>query len=254
MDGPEIIERHDLILDELEKIGLRSARDLIQRQEAAETSEEAARLGMALAQVSRAVRHALALQSRLKRDLRRDRREEAEDAKASDKTARQQHADAIRAAVRRSINSEARDYERIELIARTDLALMSDREDPDFLDVSAERHIQRLCKALGLQPPQAPSVAPKGATPPPTGEELGLCGVVVPPPQGEVSAKPTEGASRLAASPSPPGEKVAAKPTAEGSAPNGAELRTLAPRPSSDPTARGHLLPQAGEGRTLDST
>ena len=172
MDGPEIIERHDLILDELAKLCLRSARDLILRQEAAETSEEAARLGMALAQVSRAVRHALALQSRLKRDLRRDRREETEDAKAADKTARQQHADTIRAAVRRSINAEARDHERIELIARTDLALMSDREDPDFLDISSERHIARICRMLGLAPshlsfpvhgeggPSAPSVTP----------------------------------------------------------------------------------------------
>jgi len=237
MDGPEIIERHDLILDELAKLCLRSARDLILRQEAAETSEEAARLAMALAQVSRAVRHALALQSRLKRDLRRDRREEAEDARASDKTARQQHADTIRAAVRRSINAEARDHERIELIARTDLALMSDREDPDFLVISSERHIQRICRMLGLQSPQAPCLA----TP-------------VPPPQGEVSAKPTEGASGLAASTSSPGEKVAAKPTYEGSAPSARNSR-LQPQQAiiRRPDGR-HLLPQAGEGIALDSS
>ena len=101
--GHDTIERHELILDELARFGVELARDLSKRAMEAEDPDQAARLALAFAQVSRSVRQSLALESRLNRDAARARREAREDAKVEDKALRERRVAQLRSGVRRSL-------------------------------------------------------------------------------------------------------------------------------------------------------
>ena len=154
-DAAGTIERADLILDELARLGLRLARGLAQRAEEAEDADQAARLAMAFHHVSRSVRHALALQARLAHDAQRSLREARDDDQRQDKTKRELHAARVRSGVRRVIGAEAPEREHIALLSRLELALLSDSTDADFLEGTVERHIARLCRMLGVPVPAA---------------------------------------------------------------------------------------------------
>jgi len=158
------IERADLILDELARLGLQLARDLAQQAGAAKDADQTARLAMAFHHVSRSVRQSLALQARLARETRRGAREAREDAERGDKALRARRATQVRSGVRRAIWAEAAEYEHVTLLSRLELALLSDSADDGFLDGPVERHIARLCRTLGIKP----AAAPPG--PPPVGE------------------------------------------------------------------------------------
>jgi len=177
-DATRTIERADLILDELATLGLGLARSLAQRAEATEDDDQAARLAMAFAQVSRSVRHALALQAKLAHDAQRHLREARDDEARQDKTRRELHAARVRSGVRRVIGAEAAEREHIALLSRLELALLSDSTDADFLEATVERHIARLCRMLGVSAPDAadpprPSSPSGGGGPRSGGEGLG---------------------------------------------------------------------------------
>ena len=154
-DAAGTIERADLILDELARLGLSLARDMAQRAEAAKDDDQAARLAMAFHHVARAVRQSLALQAKLAHDAQRHLREARDDAQRQDKTRRELHAARVRSGVRRVIGAEAAEREHIALLSRLELALLSDSTDADFLEGTVERHIARLCRMLGVPVPDA---------------------------------------------------------------------------------------------------
>ena len=181
-------ERHSAILAELSELGLSSARDLHQQQLAAETPERKAMLASALHRVSRSIRQTLALEARLVRDARRadlEDRQLADKAAAAGKTRRR---DQVKAAVERLIwmehEKESDDADHLVecLGERLDEEVLHDDFDAEPLEV----HIASLCAALGLPDP---------------------------PPQGEVSAKPTEGVAAHA--PQPPRPSTPSPPSAE---------------------------------------
>ena len=153
------IERADLILDELARLGLRLARSLAQRAEETQDADLAARLAIAFHHVSRSVRHSLALQARLAHDAERSLREARDDDQRQDKTRRELHAARVRSGVRRLIGAEAPEREHIALLSRLELALLSDATDADFLEGTVERHIARICRMLGVPVPDAAAAA-----------------------------------------------------------------------------------------------
>jgi len=168
-DAAGTIERADLILDELARLGLSLARDMAQRAEAAKDDDQAARLAMAFHHVSRSVRQSLALQAKLAHDAQRHLREARDDAQRQDKTRRELHAARVRSGVRRIIGAEAAEREHIALLSRLELALLSDSTDADFLEGTVERHVARLCRMLGVRVPDAAAqdTAAPAADPPP---------------------------------------------------------------------------------------
>jgi len=168
-DAAGTIERADLILDELARLGLSLARDMAQRAEAAKDDDQAARLAMAFHHVSRSVRQSLALQAKLAHDAQRHLREARDDAQRQDKTRRELHAARVRSGVRRVIGAEAAEREHIALLSRLELALLSDSTDADFLEGTVERHVARLCRMLGVPAPDAAAqdTAAPAADPPP---------------------------------------------------------------------------------------
>ena len=161
----DTIERHELILDELARFGLELARDLSKRAMEAEDPDQAARLALAFAQVSRSVRQSLALESRLNRDAARARREAREDAKVEDKALRERRVAQLRSGVRRAL-AESPERETMPFLSRLELAILDGYGDDHFLDGPVEAHVARLCRTLGVEPPAAsetPSPPPSPA-------------------------------------------------------------------------------------------
>ena len=150
-----IIERSDVILDELAKLGLSLARDLHQRAIAAETAEDATRLAMAFHHISRSIRQTLALPSRLAREARLTARETVQDAERR----RERRKDEVRACVQRAIWSEAERWETLPPKERLELQLAADAQSDDFVAGPASEQIARICCALGLKPPPAATPA-----------------------------------------------------------------------------------------------
>ena len=179
-DGKDIIERHELILDELARLGLSLARELHADAFESQDPDQRARLAQAFHQVSRGVRQSVALLHRLKRDDKRGVREDRDDALAQDQVLRRQRLDQVRARVERVLRAETEGLEAVTLSARLQLALASELDDPDLLAGPLEPHVARLCKTLGL-PPQDDA-----------------------PPLGALSAKLTEGVEAPGAAPTPP--------------------------------------------------
>jgi hypothetical protein len=155
-DADGTIERSDLILDELAKLGLVLARDLQQRALAAEDNDEAARLAMAFHHVSRSVRQSLALTEKLQRDRRRAVRDDIDHTErhtASRRDARKTH---VRTIVSRLIWTEAeRPDTALRLCVDLDRHLDAEALDDAFLQGPVRRHVHRLCERLGLKPPAA---------------------------------------------------------------------------------------------------
>jgi len=157
MPDAEVIERSDLILDELAKLGLVLARNLQQRALETCDHDQAVRLAQAFHLLSRSVRQSLALTEKLQRDRKRDLRDDeihTERRTSSHRDARKAH---VRAAVRRLVWTEAERSEVEKLRLATTLDLILDAEAPTeaFLQGPVQRQIERLCKILGLKPPQA---------------------------------------------------------------------------------------------------
>ncbi|MDB5419796.1 MAG: hypothetical protein JWP50_3215, partial [Phenylobacterium sp.] len=126
-DRAEMTERHGRILAELAELGLGSARDLQQRQLAAETPKDAAVLASALHRISRSVRQCLALEARLERDARRQEIEDRDDVRAETERRVGKRRDRIKAAVERLVWTEYEDSEANVLV--DDLDMLLDQEE-----------------------------------------------------------------------------------------------------------------------------
>jgi hypothetical protein len=156
MSDGAVIEKSDLILDELTRLGLELARDLQRRALEAEGLDQAARLAQAFHQISRSVRQSLALTAKLQRDRARARRDEetfTERRAAERREARKAHA---RSEMRRLIWTEAEraEAEKLRLCADLDLHLDAEAAAEAFLEGPVRQLIEKLRKQLGLQPPQ----------------------------------------------------------------------------------------------------
>ncbi|MDB5452187.1 MAG: hypothetical protein JWO33_765 [Caulobacteraceae bacterium] len=170
MATPEDIrQRHDRILAELAAINLAAARDLQGRMAQADDMTAAA-LSLALQRTSRSIRQTLALEAKLARDrtlaLRDDEKFEARktDERLTIRKAR------LQSAVERLIWTEADGDEVHSLIFDLENHLDEAILDDAFEATPLETHIQRLCEALGLNPPlsrEGDREAVEGVTPPP---------------------------------------------------------------------------------------
>ena len=142
----EVIEKADLILDEITRLSLEMARDLQQRALKAERDEDAASLAQALNHTCRSIRQSLALQARLQRDRKRSVCEARQ-------TRRTERKAQVRAAVQRLVWTEKPDWNLFfSTRPRLDLILDAEAEDDAFLEGPVQDHIARIAKALGLSP------------------------------------------------------------------------------------------------------
>ena len=148
-------ERHRLIFAEMAELGLKSARDLLDRQLAAEDTDVAARAALAMHRVMRTVRQTMALEQRQERERQRAEREAStEDRREHDVRIKTRKAQ-VQAAVERLIwdehefgSDDAGELE-YELTERLDHEAVAD----DFADQPIEACIARLCAALNLPLP-----------------------------------------------------------------------------------------------------
>jgi len=147
------LERSDLILDELARLGLTLARDLHARAAETKDPDQAARLAMAFHHISRSVRQSLALQAKLQRDRRHQASEAGDQAERRRAAPAQARKAQVRAAVQRRVWTERPDWNLFATRQRLDLILDAEAEDDGFLEIPLETHIARIAKALGLKPP-----------------------------------------------------------------------------------------------------
>ncbi|MFC3068573.1 flotillin family protein [Phenylobacterium soli] len=174
----------------------------------AEQPETRAKLATAFHRISRSVRQTAALKLRLEREAKRAVREDQAAVRADRERQVDLRKTRIKARVEQLIwtEYEGEDADRRESILE-DL-LDADALEDDFLDLSPEAEIARLCMDLGLPNP---------------------------PPKGEVSAKPMEGVeahSTLSPAPQPP-------QSLRDSSPPGGPSRGASERPSFPRDNRG---------------
>jgi hypothetical protein len=159
-------ERHKAVLMELAELGLSSARDLHQRQLAAETPEQAVRAAAALHRIGRGLRQTVALEAKLDRDARRGEREDVrEDTKqvvSLDAVRRARRLGQVKAAVERVAWDETESMDDY-VCAKGDLDELLDIEvqDEAFLTADPDLLIARLCESLGYPSPLAGEGGPR---------------------------------------------------------------------------------------------
>jgi hypothetical protein len=151
----EITERRRRILAELSELGLASARDLHQRQLAAETAKDAALLANSLHRISRSLRQTLALEAKLDRDAKRDILEDRKEARREAARRVAQRRQRVEATVERLIWTEYEDAEAGVLVDDLDMLLDEAELTDGFCADPIEVHIARICKDLGLPSPLA---------------------------------------------------------------------------------------------------
>jgi len=165
-DALETLERSDVMLDELARMGLTLARDLHRRASETEDDEAAVRLALAFHHVSRSVRQSVALSARLQRERRRDaevRLDSAERraaARIEDRTGR------VRAAVEQLSWTETADWRTLSRREKLELLLNAEAASDDFLEGPVEAPIARIARAMGLTLRAVPTVgAPEAPAP-----------------------------------------------------------------------------------------
>jgi len=168
----EMAERHGLVFAELAAIGLESARDLRDRQLAAEDADVATRAALALHRVMRSIRQTLALEQRQERERQQASRDTAAQARRDNDVRVQARKARVKAVVERLIWDE-HEYEsdetgnlEVELADRLDREAVAD----DFADQPIEACVARLCAALGI-PAQREDEATEHTKPPAAGAE-----------------------------------------------------------------------------------
>ena len=158
-------------LKQLFDSGLALALEVQKNAMAAEPAEQA-RLGLTFHRLSRGVRQTAALRMKLARDAERAGREQAAEVVDLAKVRVQKRRAQVQTTIDRLIWTEA-ESDDSEIVLRGELDELLDIEVQDEEAFEAEDlddQIERICRILS---------------------------VPVPPPQGEVSAKPTEGASAV---------------------------------------------------------
>jgi hypothetical protein len=149
----EMAERHQAVLTELSALGLDLARVLHERALAAETPEETAALAGAFHRISRSVRQTLALEARLKRDLKRQDRDDLAETERQQTSLIRTRKAQVRAAVERLVWTEAEPDEAEDLLSDLDERLAEEALYPGFACDPVEAHIERLTTDLGLPDP-----------------------------------------------------------------------------------------------------
>jgi hypothetical protein len=160
----EMIERRRRILAELSELGLASARDLHQRQLAAETAKDAALLANSLHRISRSLRQTLALEAKLERDRQRADLEDRTEARRDAARRVAQRRQRVEATVERLIWTEYEDAEAGVLVDNLDMLLDEAELTDGFCADPIEVHIARICKDLGLPSPLAGEGVGRGPT------------------------------------------------------------------------------------------
>jgi hypothetical protein len=158
----EITERRRRILAELSELGLASARDLHQRQLAAETAKDAALLANSLHRISRSLRQTLALEAKLDRDAKRDILEDRKEARREAARRVAQRRQRVEATVERLIWTEYEDAEAAVLVDDLDMLLDEAELTDGFCADAVETHIARVCEELGLANPPLRGRWPEG--------------------------------------------------------------------------------------------
>jgi hypothetical protein len=174
-DRAEMAERHDRILAELAEIGLMIARELQAQVLGAETPEVKAQAAASFPRVARAVRQSLALESRLRRDARREAAEVREQAECEFSDRRRRRKALVEHHIQRALCDETPDDEETVACRMEDLRdrLDDDLLDEDFVERPVDQVIAALCVDLGLAPPDLgpePGDAPSAASVSPTSE------------------------------------------------------------------------------------
>jgi hypothetical protein len=162
-DTQEITARRACILAELSELGLASARDLHQRQLAAETVKDAALLASSLHRISRSVRQTLALEAKLDRDAKRDVLDARKEARREAEARVARRKAQVKATVERLIWDEAETQEREDHL-RDVLTTFLDEDDlyGHLAEGDIDTHIARLCEKLGLKDPPLQGVGAGG--------------------------------------------------------------------------------------------
>ena len=158
MDTPvPIVEKADLVLDEIVSMGIVIARALFQDVSEAEDRDQRARSAAAWQGVTRSVRQSLALKERLAHLRLRIRKAARAEVLDEAQVVRNQ----IRSGVRKALGESD---DSLTVLARLEIALIAESAEADFLDIPVERHIQRLCRKLGVPVPD--TTAPAGEAQP----------------------------------------------------------------------------------------
>ena len=160
------VDRDSEILRELAELGLMVARDLQARVAAAKDDATANQLARSFERVSRSVRHCLALEARLKDGFRRRAVEDREQAAEARRTEAVKYRAEVREAFERMIleDPEIEAYGSDYLLARADRRLEREMDEPRFLDLTVQQHVDRLRLAMRLDVDQDSDAAHK---PPP---------------------------------------------------------------------------------------
>jgi hypothetical protein len=152
------------MLGELAEMALVLARDLQQAALAAKTADEKVRLADAFHKVGRGVRQSLALHAKMERDVQAAEREPPTPPADQIKARREGRAARIKSEVERLIWTEREKLEEEPYVLRarlTQLLAVESRAET-FLDTDPDLQVARLCQALRVPLPRAPS--------PPAGE------------------------------------------------------------------------------------
>jgi hypothetical protein len=164
INDAEMVERHGRLLARFADQAASLAEDLHACALAAETIEEKQAIALAFQRTGRALRQTLALEAKLRRERLREGRVDEDRAEAAARARLAARKARVRAGVEQMIWAEACDDDQVEFLTQLEERLETeDLADPE---VSFEAHVQRLAARIGL---------------------------IDPPRQGEVSAKPMEG-------------------------------------------------------------
>ena len=156
-DAPEALDG----LSELAACDLRLARRFAARIEALpqDADDKAMALARSYQRMARSYRQSIALQARLRRELKAEARDDARHADHERRRQVSDHQAAIKARVRSLIWDE-HEEERAEQVDELLYDLVADAaERPDFLEHPVDAHVAAFAAVLGLN---APEVSPSG--------------------------------------------------------------------------------------------
>jgi hypothetical protein len=170
-DTHQTLERSDVMLDELARMGLTLARELHQRATQTEDNEAAVRLALAFHHVSRSVRQSVALSARLQRERRRDAELRLDTAERRATAQLQDRTGRVRAAIEQLSWTETADWRTLTRREKLELLLNAEAASDDFLDGPVEAPVARIARAMGLTLRAVPSATDAPAPEAPPGAE-----------------------------------------------------------------------------------
>jgi hypothetical protein len=163
MSNPaEMAERHAAILARLAEAGERLALKNAQRALDADDPDVEAKATAAFHRATRSVRQCLALEAKLVRDAARAEREDRADAQLQSAVRTERRKAVVRSAVERLIWTEAEDPAEAERLEDELDDLLDDEQlSETFTAEAVETQVLRLCRALGVPPPEGGPADPR---------------------------------------------------------------------------------------------